>query len=405
MVELDERKIWIDGCFDFAHHGHAGAMRQAKQHGDELYVGVHNDEEILLNKGPPVMTLQERMIAVEGCRWCTEAIADAPYVTSPQVMDKYGCKYVVHGDDISTDKDGNDCYAEMKNMGRFIVVKRTPNISTTDLVGRMLLCSKDHHMSTVDGNQWIQWASKRHGQNNDDDDDDDSSLDKKFLLTHNNVDKYREYATDIDAKSAGATVSVYDGTSIHEIVSGNTALEKKNIVYVDGGWDLFHPGHITFLKAVRAKTDNDTIVVVGIHDDASVQAAKGGNYPVMSIFERSLCVLQSKYINGIVLGAPGTITGKFLEQLGKLNDAKVIAVYHGPTETTNASHDAEVAALYQTLDGADVTAFKSTDAASIVDRVIAHRAAFEERQRRKGWKAKVEKDLEAQENGKYATNV
>ena len=88
-----------------------------------------------------------------------------------------------------------------------------------------------------------------------------------------------------------------------------------------------------------------------------------------------------------------------------MNDAKVIAVYHGPTETTNASHDAEVTALYQTLDGADVTAFKSTDAASIVDRVIAHRAAFEERQRRKGWKAKVEKDLEAQENGKYATNV
>jgi ethanolamine-phosphate cytidylyltransferase len=40
--------------------GHAGAMVQARQLGDELYVGVHSDEEILANKGPTVMTLEER---------------------------------------------------------------------------------------------------------------------------------------------------------------------------------------------------------------------------------------------------------------------------------------------------------------------------------------------------------
>lgn len=40
--------------------GHAGAVVQARQLGDELYVGVHSDEDILENKGPTVMTLQER---------------------------------------------------------------------------------------------------------------------------------------------------------------------------------------------------------------------------------------------------------------------------------------------------------------------------------------------------------
>lgn len=40
--------------------GHAGAMLQARQLGDELYVGVHSDESILENKGPTVMNLQER---------------------------------------------------------------------------------------------------------------------------------------------------------------------------------------------------------------------------------------------------------------------------------------------------------------------------------------------------------
>lgn len=40
--------------------GHAGAIVQARQLGDELYAGVHSDEAILANKGPTVMTLAER---------------------------------------------------------------------------------------------------------------------------------------------------------------------------------------------------------------------------------------------------------------------------------------------------------------------------------------------------------
>ena len=40
--------------------GHAGAIVQARQLGNELYAGVHSDEAILANKGPTVMTLPER---------------------------------------------------------------------------------------------------------------------------------------------------------------------------------------------------------------------------------------------------------------------------------------------------------------------------------------------------------
>lgn len=38
-------------------------MLQARQLGSELYVGVHSDEAILENKGPTVMTMQERYIS------------------------------------------------------------------------------------------------------------------------------------------------------------------------------------------------------------------------------------------------------------------------------------------------------------------------------------------------------
>jgi ethanolamine-phosphate cytidylyltransferase len=42
-------------------------MLQARRLGKQLLVGIHSDEEILENKGPTVMTLTERSVALK--RW------------------------------------------------------------------------------------------------------------------------------------------------------------------------------------------------------------------------------------------------------------------------------------------------------------------------------------------------
>lgn len=42
--------------------------------------------------------------------------------------------------------DGRDAYEEAKRLGRFKTIKRTEGISTTDLVGRMLLMTREHHV-------------------------------------------------------------------------------------------------------------------------------------------------------------------------------------------------------------------------------------------------------------------
>jgi len=54
--------LWHYPCELLTLLGHAGAVVQARQLGDELYVGVHSDEAILENKGPTVMNLKERYI-------------------------------------------------------------------------------------------------------------------------------------------------------------------------------------------------------------------------------------------------------------------------------------------------------------------------------------------------------
>ena len=39
-------RVYMDGCFDLMHYGHANALRQAKALGDELVVGVVSDGEM-----------------------------------------------------------------------------------------------------------------------------------------------------------------------------------------------------------------------------------------------------------------------------------------------------------------------------------------------------------------------
>ncbi|KAI8915899.1 hypothetical protein EDD86DRAFT_7199 [Gorgonomyces haynaldii] len=131
-------RIWVDGCFDTMHYGHANALRQAREMGDVLVVGVHSDQQILENKGPTVEPEEDRYEHVESCKWVDEVVRDAPYQTQLEIMDQFACDFCVHGDDVTTLADGTDCYSLVKNAGRYKECKRTEGISTTGLVQRIL---------------------------------------------------------------------------------------------------------------------------------------------------------------------------------------------------------------------------------------------------------------------------
>jgi len=144
MTKDNHTKVWVDGCYDMVHFGHANSLRQAKSMGDSLVVGVHTDEEIRQHKGPPVFNEQERYRMVKAIKWVDEVVEAAPYVTTLETLDKYDCDFCVHGDDITMTADGTDTYHMVKSAGRYKECFRTQGVSTTDLVGRMLLLTKGH---------------------------------------------------------------------------------------------------------------------------------------------------------------------------------------------------------------------------------------------------------------------
>ncbi|KAI9107952.1 hypothetical protein K1719_020825 [Acacia pycnantha] len=148
-------RVYMDGCFDMMHYGHCNALRQARALGDQLVVGVVSDAEIIANKGPPVTPLEERLIMVNAVKWVDEVITDAPYAITEEFMkklfDEYKIDYIIHGDDPCVLPDGTDAYVLAKKAGRYKQIKRTEGVSSTDIVGRMLLCVRERIVQFSNG--------------------------------------------------------------------------------------------------------------------------------------------------------------------------------------------------------------------------------------------------------------
>lgn len=266
-------RVYMDGCFDLMHYGHANALRQAKALGDELVVGLVSDEEIIANKGPPVLSMDERLALVSGLKWVDEVITDAPYAITETFLNRlfheYNIDYVIHGDDPCLLPDGTDAYAAAKKAGRYKQIKRTEGVSSTDIVGRIMSSLKE----------------------------------QKICEDRNGTDvKPQE-----ECQSKVSHISQFLPTSrrIVQFSNGKGPGPNARIVYIDGAFDLFHAGHVQMLKRARELGD---FLLVGIHSDETVSENRGNHYPIMHLHERSLSVLASRYVDEVIIGAPLEIT-------------------------------------------------------------------------------------------------
>jgi len=56
-------------------------------------------------------------------------------------------------------------------------------------------------------------------------------------------------------------------------------------------------------------------LIVGIHDDETVNEHKGSNYPILSLQERVLSVLAMRYVDEVIIGAPWKVTEHLIKSL------------------------------------------------------------------------------------------
>jgi len=72
--------------------------------------------------------------------------------------------------------------------------------------------------------------------------------------------------------------------------------DNKTYGVVFGAWDLFHAGHVAFLRECKSNCD---ILVVGLHVDPSVERS-WKNKPVQSVYERWEQLNACKFIDKVI---------------------------------------------------------------------------------------------------------
>ena len=129
-------RVYVDMVADLFHYGHANFLRQAKQFGDHLIVGIHSDEVVKEYKRTPILTMRERVDAVSSCRYVDEVISEAPLVVDLKWLNKHRIDLVVHGDDFSEHMK-QLCYKVPIDLGILRLVSYTARISTTEIIQRI----------------------------------------------------------------------------------------------------------------------------------------------------------------------------------------------------------------------------------------------------------------------------
>eukprot|EP00729_Bicosta_minor_P011407 gene11407-27955_t len=313
------KRIWCDGCYDMMHFGHANSLRQAKEFGDYLIVGVHSDADIAKHKGPTVMKEKERYEAVRACKWVDEVVEGSPYVTTLELMDKHNIDYCVHGDDITTDEHGNDTYRLVKEAKRYKECKRTAGVSTTDLVGRMLLRSKPVVPSGQKPQEETQVAE----------------------LSGRGTP---QPAADVESPWTGVSKFIQSSKKIMQF-GGEQKEPKKGdrVVYMPGAFDLFN----------------------------------NGQGPICTLHERTLGVLQCRYVDEVVIGAPPMVTTDLLDQF------KVDAVVHGKTDVVLMDGVNPYQAAIDRGIFVRIESNSSLTAGTLTERIIANARNYSERNAKK----------------------
>ncbi|GFP90872.1 ethanolamine-phosphate cytidylyltransferase [Phtheirospermum japonicum] len=316
-------RVYMDGCFDLMHYGHANALRQAKALGDELVVGVVSDEEIISNKGPPVLSMQERLALVSGLKWVDEVIPNAPYEITEEFMHRlfkeHKIDYIIHGDDPCLLPDGTDAYALAKKAGRYKQIKRTEGVSSTDIVGRILSSIEDVKADKACSD------SSHTGENN----------------------------------NSKSSKSVANGGHISHFLP-----TSRRIVQFSNG---------KILKSARQLGD---FLLVGIYADHVVSDLRGSHFPLMNLHERSLSVLACRYVDEVIIGAPWEVTKDMMTTFN------ISLVVHGTVAENNAFLNGKPdpyavprsMGIFQTLESPkDITTM------SIARRIIANHEIYEKR--------------------------
>ncbi len=135
------------------------------------------------------------------------------------------------------------------------------------------------------------------------------------------------------------------------------------IIYTDMAVDLFHRGHIEFLKQVRGRYPSDHLII-GVHSDAVVTSYK--RLPIFSMEDRVEIISNTIFPDQVLPDVPLIITKEFIDK------HKIDRVAYAAYDGEYTEYQKEVAFKYP-LEIGIMRAFPYYDGISttvIIDRIL-----------------------------------
>merc|ERR1711871_406576 len=211
-------------------------------------------------------------------------------------------------------------------------------------------------------------------------------------------------STEIHRASSLQNVTKKDSTflpttrRITQFANGVAPKKGDKVVYIDGSFDLFHPGHVAALKAAKELGD---FLYVGMHNDQVVNEQHGSNYPICTLHERALCVLACKYVDEVVFGAPWEVTKELVTLLNVSIVVEVPDIKFASHEAMDEAKRFELSKacyavpremqMYVNLEEEEGFTCENNTQADVVNRIVENRLNFMK---------KFEKKSAAEENYK-----
>jgi|TARA_B110000305_G_scaffold135152_1_gene150917 ethanolamine-phosphate cytidylyltransferase len=378
-------RVYVDGCFDLMHFGHANALRQARAIASfastggkeggyvegaeevELIVGLVSDEEILRCKGPPVLPEQERVKCVRAVKWVDDIIANVPYELTREFVEelfseKYGIDCIVHGDDPCYLPDGTDAYAIPKALGKYREIKRTEGVSTTDLVARLLeYADASENTTSQVGDE--SSGGKRSEKN--------ERHEARFCTTASRI---AQFAAKVSYSKTSKMHEETEKRKTDKKQRKNEKNEETTCCYVVGAFDVFNAGHVELLEECSFVADK--VVCAVIADEYLTRDQTNQPPPMLNQSERAMSAIACRHCDDVVVGAPARLT----DDICKTFNVTAVVFEDDDAVTERDRNVCE-------KNGVQILSVKervfSRKKLTIAKRVQANRALFEERQKRK----------------------
>jgi len=315
-LKADGGRAFVEGVWDIMHSGHLNIFRQAyKLKGtSSVTVGINEDESVQKAKGaPPIYSAEERAKLVASSRYVDRVLVDYPYYNEYDQFLETDTDYICHGNDFIIKPDGTHMYDPWVKTGQFCELARTPGISTSSLMYRMLDASKKYVTENNMAKSLLsavkidsEGLSRPYTPEYEDNDNEHDAKRYKSILNMMNTE-VEEWGNLPDRPQQIFTSSARLGNFLED--NNRQRPQNCDIVYVDGFFDVLHPGHIDILNVAKSAGN---WVVVGLFDDSMISNMRGKEFPILSLMERAIVLLSMKQVDEIIFGAPWILTRAYI---------------------------------------------------------------------------------------------